>query len=183
MGDHHPNTLVVVPVVGMVPVARPAAFGAPNRWHRLYRPSSSVRYQKPIGKEVDFLQKKTSRYATICPMRLPEYEQALVPERKITAYLLSLDHRDGRSKAVFFMRFGFALDDWPVLATALKRHAAEHEVVAAEPTPFGTNYVVEGPLPAPDGRSPGVRVVWFIAIGERIPVLATAYPLKGAGDD
>jgi hypothetical protein len=83
------------------------------------------------------------------------------------------------------MRFGFALDDWPVLATALKRHAAEHEVVAAEPTAFGTNAndVVEGPLPAPNGRSPGVRVVWFIATGERIPLLATVYPLKGAGDD
>jgi hypothetical protein len=116
-------------------------------------------------------------------MRLPEYEQALIPERKITAYLLSLTHRDGRSKAVFFMRFGFTLDDWPALAAALKRHAADHEVVVAEPTAFGTNYVVEGPLPAPDGRSPKIRVVWFIATGERIPVLATAYPLKGTHDD
>lgn len=44
-------------------------------------------------------------------MRLPEYEQAVIPERKITAYLLALTHRDGRSKAVFFMRFGFPLDD------------------------------------------------------------------------
>lgn len=116
-------------------------------------------------------------------MRLPEYDQVIVPERKITAYLLSLTHRDGRSKAIFFMRFGFTLDDWPALAAALKRHAAEHEVVAAEPTAFGTNYVVEGPLPAPDGRAPRVRVVWFIATGERIPILATAYPLKGARDD
>ena len=38
-------------------------------------------------------------------------------------------------------------------------------------------------FPAPDGRAPKVRVVWFIATGERIPVLATAYPLKGARDD
>jgi hypothetical protein len=116
-------------------------------------------------------------------MRLPEYEQAVTPERKITAYLLSLTHRDGHSKAVFFMRFGFSLDDWPALAGALKRHAADNEVAAIEPTAFGTNYVVGGPLPAPDGRSPRVRTVWFIATGERVPVLATAYPLKGAHDD
>lgn len=70
-----------------------------------------------------------------------------------------------------------------MLAAALNRHAVDHEVVAMETTAFGTNYVVEGPLPAPDGRSPRVRVVWFIAAGERIPVLVTAYPLKGARDD
>jgi hypothetical protein len=116
-------------------------------------------------------------------MKLPEHEQAVVSERKITGYLLSLSHRDGRSKAAFFMRFGFTLNDWPVLAAALRRHAAEHEVAATETTAFGTNYVVEGPLLVPDGRSPHVRVVWFIATDERIPTLATAYPLKGARDD
>jgi hypothetical protein len=116
-------------------------------------------------------------------MKLPEYEQAMVPERKITGYLLALSHRDGRSKAAFFMRFGFTPEAWQVLAAALKRHAADHEVVAAEPTAFGMNYVVEGPLLAPDGRSPHVRVVWFIATGEHVPVLATAYPLKGARND
>lgn len=116
-------------------------------------------------------------------MKLPHYEQAVVPERKITAYLLSLTHRDGRSKADFFMRFGFTPDNWRILAEALLRHAADHAVVATEPTAFGTNYVVEGPLLAPDGRSPHVRVVWFIATDERIPTLATAYPLKGARND
>lgn len=116
-------------------------------------------------------------------MKLPEHEHAVIPERKITAYLLSLSHRDGRSKAAFFIGFGFTLDDWQVLAAALLRHAADHAVVAAETTAFGTNYVVEGPLLAPDGRSPHVRVVWFIATDERIPTLATAYPLKGARND
>jgi hypothetical protein len=104
-----------------------------------------------------------------------------VPERKLTGYLLSLNHRDGRSKATFFMRFGFTLHDWHLLTTALLRHAADHEVAAIEDTPFGTNYVVEGPLLAPDGRAPQVRVVWFVATGERIPTLATAYPMKGKG--
>ncbi|RRR69469.1 MAG: hypothetical protein EI684_15565 [Candidatus Viridilinea halotolerans] len=116
-------------------------------------------------------------------MRLPKYEQAIIPERKITAYLLALHHRDGQSKAVFFMRFGFTLEHWPALAMALKRHAADHEVVATELTAFGTSYVVEGSLPAPDGRTPNIRVVWFVAAGEDIPVLATAYPLKGSRGD
>ncbi|MCS6938248.1 MAG: DUF4926 domain-containing protein [Roseiflexus sp.] len=61
-------------------------------------------------------------------MKLPEYESAIVPDRKVTAYLLSLTHRDGRSKAAFFMRYGFTSDDWHALSVALKRHAADHEM-------------------------------------------------------
>ncbi len=116
-------------------------------------------------------------------MNLPNYALAVVPERKIIEYLLSLTNRDGRSKAAFFMRFGFTIDDWEGLADALRRHAAEHEVIVVEDTPFGTSYVVEGSLTAPDGRSPQVRVVWFIETGESIPHLVTAYPLKGVRDD
>ncbi len=113
-------------------------------------------------------------------MNIPNAVQAIIPERKITAYLRSLTHRDGRSKAMFFMRFGFAADDWEGLANALRRHAADHEVAEQEATPFGISYVVEGALTTPDGRSPQVRVVWFIATGASIPHLVTAYPLKGA---
>ncbi|HMO57871.1 MAG TPA: hypothetical protein PKA05_11380 [Roseiflexaceae bacterium] len=116
-------------------------------------------------------------------MKLPDYQLAVVPERKITAYLLSQTHRDGRSKAAFFIRFGFTTDDWEGLAQALLRHAANYDVTETETTPFGTNYVIEGPLLAPDGRLPQVRVVWFIAAGERSPSLATAYPLKGTRND
>jgi len=116
-------------------------------------------------------------------MRVPNYEHAVVSERKIVAYLLSITHRDGRSKAAFFMRFGFTADSWENLANALRRHAADHEVAEVEETPFGTSYSVEGSLSAPDGRMPQVRVIWFIETGQRLPRLVTAYPLKGAHDD
>jgi len=43
-------------------------------------------------------------------MKLPNYEQLTVPQRKITGYLLSSTHRDGRSKAACFSRFGCAID-------------------------------------------------------------------------
>src|SRR5262245_27614365 len=68
-------------------------------------------------------------------------------------------------------------EEWPALASALLRHASTHEVVEVTTTPFGQNYAVEGPLPAPDGRAPNVRVVWFIANGAETATLATAYPL------
>ncbi|MFN2452700.1 MAG: DUF6883 domain-containing protein [Pyrinomonadaceae bacterium] len=91
--------------------------------------------------------------------------------------MLSHAHRDGRSKAAFSFSFGFSVAAWQTLADALRRHAADYEVAKIEPSPFSTRYVIEGELPAPDGRAPIVRVVWFIDTGESLPRLATAYPL------
>ena len=110
-------------------------------------------------------------------MKLPYVERAVVPARKITHYLLSQTHRDGQHKAAFFRAFGFTPEDGQALASALQHHARSHEVTEITPTPFGRNYVVEGPLPAPNGRAPRVRVVWFIANGGETATLATAYPL------
>jgi hypothetical protein len=110
-------------------------------------------------------------------MKLPNAEGASVSGAKITHYLLSTSHRDGRHKAAFFLGFGFNAGNWEALAAALLNHAYTHEVAEIVPTPFGQNYVVEGPLPAPDGRAPRIRVVWFIAKGQETATLATAYPL------
>jgi hypothetical protein len=110
-------------------------------------------------------------------MKLPNVERAIVPERKITHYLLSEMHRDGQHKAEFFHGFGFRSAAWKELAAALLDHARNHEVVGVVLTPFGKNYVIEGPLAAPDGRTPTVRSVWFIANRTETATLATAYPL------
>jgi len=102
---------------------------------------------------------------------------AVVPGRKITHYLLSTMHRDGQHKAEFFRSFGFKFEAWETLASALLNHARNHEIVEIVPTPFGRNFMIEGALPAPDGRAPKVRAVWSIANGEETATLATAYPL------
>lgn len=114
-------------------------------------------------------------------MKLPNLDQAEIPKEKITNYLLSIAHRDGRHKATFFMQYGFSPENWAALAEALRRHAADNEIMKIEQTPFGTRYIIEGPLSTPDGRNPLVRVVWFVEHNEVIPRLATAYPLKRTG--
>src|SRR5262245_59121938 len=116
-------------------------------------------------------------------MKLPNLEQAVVPEEKIINYLLSATHRDGRHKAAFFLGFGFRLEVWTELAAALRNHARAHDVVKEEPSPFGVRYVIEGSLAAPDGRAPRVRTVWFIDTGHDVPRFVTAYPLKGTNHD
>ncbi len=111
-------------------------------------------------------------------MKLPNYEQAIVPQKKITQYLLSLTHPDGKSKAKFFLKFEFTVDSWEIMANALINHAADHELAKIEASPFGTRYVIKGRVITPDGRNPEVRAVWFISTGDDTPRLVSAYPLE-----
>lgn len=116
-------------------------------------------------------------------MKLPNAARAIVPEEKITGYLLSKTHRDGRHKAAYFLGLGFAPDAWQILASAFLKHAADHEVARSDSTSFGVRYVVEGTIATPSGRTPSIRSVWFTETGEELPRFVTSYPLKGAGDD
>jgi len=111
-------------------------------------------------------------------MRLPNAHAATVPERKITHYLLNPAHPAGGSKASFFLRFGFAITEWQRLAEALLSHARDNEVVATGETRHGKQFVVEGPLTAPDGSRLNVRSVWYISPGESVPRFVTAHPLR-----
>jgi hypothetical protein len=111
-------------------------------------------------------------------MRLPLVNEAEVPRAKIVFYLLDPNHRSGKSKARFFAAHGYATERWQQLAGALRTHASENEVVKQETTPLGVRLVVEGPLTLCDGVVAQIRSVWFIESGERVPRLATAYPLR-----
>ena len=95
-------------------------------------------------------------------MKLPNRENAVVSAAKIKKYLLSETHPDGKHKAKFFQAFGFSLNDCQALDHAMRQHIADHEVAKIERSFFGTRYVVEGIMMAPDGRSPLIRTVWFV---------------------
>jgi hypothetical protein len=96
-------------------------------------------------------------------MKLPNNQSAIVPERKITHYLLNPAHPAGGSKASFFLRFGFIVAEWQRLADALIAHASENDVVDSEQTPHGTRHVVDGLLTAPDGTRLNIRSAWYIS--------------------
>jgi hypothetical protein len=110
-------------------------------------------------------------------MKLPNAHLATVPREKMTRYLLNAAHPAGGSKAMFFLRFGFTVEDWQNLAEALLRHAGENEVIATEQTRHGMRYVVDGSLPAPDGTVLNVRSAWYIHRNSDRPRFVTAHPL------
>ena len=111
-------------------------------------------------------------------MKLPHLEKAYVPQAKIVKYLLNLQHpKGGRQKAIFFMRFGFTIEAWEVLAQALLAHAARYQVASISEKSTVTNYAIEGPLETPDQRRPLVRTIWALEKGSNSPRFVTAYPL------
>ena len=110
-------------------------------------------------------------------MRLPNAQSATVIERKVTRYLLNPAHPAGGSKAAFFLRAGFSVAQWRLLAEALLRHATENEMIETGPTQHGTRFVVDGPLRAPNGTVLNVRCAWFIDSAGFEPRFVTAHPL------
>jgi hypothetical protein len=108
---------------------------------------------------------------------LPNCDNAIVTKSKIVDYLLSLNHPDGRSKALFFGRFGFRSEEWQTLAEALKDVARRNEVASVAQSPWGRRFVVDGALDTPDGRQPRVRTVWILENNAPAPRLITAHPL------
>lgn len=59
---------------------------------------------------------------------LPNANKAIVDREKITQYLLSESHPDGRAKAAFFIKFGFTVEQWNVLAESLRKHGMSYPV-------------------------------------------------------
>jgi len=115
-------------------------------------------------------------------MKLPNPDRLRVDSEKVVAYLLSTSHPHGRGKAGFFVRFGFRVEDWELLAEALRTHGASRQVVKTMESAYGTRYAIEGPLESPDGRHPLVRTVWLVKKGQVAARLITAYPMKARND-
>jgi hypothetical protein len=105
--------------------------------------------------------------------KLPDARNCTVQDRKITHYLLI--HRPLDEKSGFFMAFGFTMQNWQVLAAALRQHGMQYDFVSMRPTPNGTNYELRCNLQTPDGRNPCIRTAWEV-IGNAPPNFITAYP-------
>jgi hypothetical protein len=111
-------------------------------------------------------------------LKLPGLANAYVPQAKVVDYLLNPEHTGGgKDKAQFLVRFGFTIERWEVLATALLDHAHAYEVISSIATPQGVNYAIDGRLITPDGRYPLMRTVWTVDTDSIAPRFVTTYPV------
>lgn len=110
-------------------------------------------------------------------MKLPNAENAVIADEKLTEYLLSTSHAEGKNKAFVFYSRGFSLARLDELKIALKNLALKNEVTKTGENIHGRKYVIEGHLETPDGRGIMLRTIWMIDRGGTIPRLVSAYPL------
>ncbi len=120
-------------------------------------------------------------------MKLPANQEIVVPEGKLTDYLLSETHAAGKAKAKYFMALGYGRHNVGLLKEDLISIALANEICEVIATPFGTKYVIDGDMVSPTGAAARVRTVWMLESGETHLSFVTAYPAhgesKGAEDD
>lgn len=109
-------------------------------------------------------------------MKMPNNELSIVTDSKITDYLLSDTHEQGKSKADFFKRFDFDLSDIEIFREALIQHSNEREIEQIKNSGFGNKCELKCEIKTPDERNPCIVTVWIIENNSESPKLVTAYP-------
>ena len=109
-------------------------------------------------------------------MRIPNADRALIAKEKLFDYLLSSAHPVGRFKARFFARLGYKSDTWQRLEADLRIQHLSQDARLVATTSYGHKYEIRAILKGPLGPPEIVVSVWFVAAGEDVPRVLTAYP-------
>lgn len=90
-------------------------------------------------------------------MKIPE--NAIIPEPKITKYLLVFKQRNDKSK--YLAQAGFTLDNWQLLKIAIVKLIQEYEAIEDLTDEYGTYYQVMGQLEGLNNHNLSVVTIWL----------------------
>lgn len=90
-------------------------------------------------------------------MKIPV--DAIIPEPKLTRYLLVFKPRNDKSQ--FLAQAGFTLDNWQALKTAIQQLNQSVEAVADRTDEYGTFYNVSGELKGVNEINLSVVTIWL----------------------
>lgn len=90
-------------------------------------------------------------------MQLPS--DSIIPEDKITRYLLVPRIKDDKSK--FLAQAGFTQENPEELLLAIRQLAATNEAIEDNTNEYGTFYIVEGNLQGINDRDLAVVTIWL----------------------
>jgi hypothetical protein len=86
-------------------------------------------------------------------------EEAIVPEAKLTRYLLIERSRNDKSK--FLAQAGFTQENPETLLAALRQLSQSNDASEDRTDEYGTYYQVKGTLRGPNGVNLNVITVWL----------------------
>ncbi|MFM2314999.1 MAG: hypothetical protein RLZZ04_4275 [Cyanobacteriota bacterium] len=84
---------------------------------------------------------------------------AVIPEAKLTRYLLVYKPRNDKSQ--FLAQAGFTLDNWQVLKIAIQQLNQSVEAKVDRTDEYGTFYNVKGELQGVNGINLSVVTIWL----------------------
>lgn len=90
-------------------------------------------------------------------------QNAVIPESKLTRYLLIQLPRDDKSQ--YLSQAGYNLENWQQLEQDL-RQILLLEAVPTVNTEFGQKYEIDGSLTGPNGVTLRVTTVWIVTLEE-----------------
>ncbi|MBD0364568.1 MAG: hypothetical protein ICV53_00475 [Flavisolibacter sp.] len=108
-------------------------------------------------------------------MLLPNADKAIINKEKITGYVLSFDHFEGRNKArVFASILGIKKEHADYLMQAIRKAIQRNDAVKQSDSPFGTKYTLDFDLTF-GNKAATIRTAWIVEHEEGIPGLTTCY--------
>lgn len=110
-------------------------------------------------------------------LKLIEKYRILIPDHKISNYLLSPTHPVERYKARFFLECGFKIGEWQLLQKFIYSIAKDNEVLESIATEYGTKFVVVGSLIALNRKSYSIKTIWMNSHNNRNAIFVTAYSI------
>lgn len=107
---------------------------------------------------------------------LPNADQALVDEDKLSGYALNPQHPLGQHKArVFQAALGIGQDDWEYLRDQILAAIPTAAVATVRVISFGTLYDVPILVEGLNGQTHEVTTAWFVANDDDRPKLVSTY--------
>jgi hypothetical protein len=108
-------------------------------------------------------------------MKLPNGDRAIIPDEKLTNYILNPDHEEhGGHAELFRLLLGIERSNADDLKTALADAAATAEAIPGRRSPFGEKYEVRFTMQRAS-TAYTILSVWIIRAGEQEPRLVTAF--------
>ena len=113
---------------------------------------------------------------------LPNYAKAEISPKKLSSYILNMDHPKGRSKAIAFRdALGYTVDNQNELQEALRDGLTKWKATARAVTDYGKPFEVRMLLTGSNGKQATVKTGWQIDSGTDVPRLVSAYVYKKKG--
>ena len=112
----------------------------------------------------DFIKSETSESEKTGSdfLVLPEYENAIIPEEKLTNYALNLDHPVGKNKAIAFEKaLGYNKNNAEQLVKNIKDNLHKFSAVEKPDMGYGKRYQVDMDLTGLNGKTAKVRTAWI----------------------